>query len=1507
MRTSSHSTFLSRILAAFFVLITLLPVSLQSAPPSLVKDTNGSGNSNPSNFVEANGKLFFSTGAALMCSDGTEEGTTMVKNLEGITSLVSLDEGQVFFTKATMGSGLEIWKSDGTTEGTIKIQEFFSGGNPYVTTSGYYHGASLLCVGDKLYVAVVQETLSPPGPREMSPQFLNQTVYLYAYAEPLGMTLIRSFTFPVRVYSGDNLPEMVSYQQNGVYLSVVGGLWCVNDSSAELIHDSAYKLTKAQDTVYFNSSLELWKIDETSNQVSLIKTVATRDASCTLGDTLYFLNQEGGAVRIWESDGTEVGTVILKSIPGSTINLNFDRLVTVGDTIYFSTTSGLNQQLWKSDGTEGGTELVKSIASDEHNQSISNLTSFGGLVYFSANDGVNGSELWQSDGTEAGTVIVADITGDSNSSSPDQMFPLGSRLFFSATTPQFGRELYVYEPNPALVPDAFVLQAKDILSDQATLMGFVDFKGLQLQASVVFEWGLDGVAFPNSVAATLGSSNGVVFTPVSVVITGLASQTTYYYRLKTTYPGGELVSNVKSFQIVSPIVQSLSLSNLSNNSASLSSLVNSNGIQTNGVFEYRKVGDVAYTSTTTISAGAGTVLEARSKEIYGLQAHTEYEWRAVFTNSAGTTTVSGPNFTTSNRSPVATADGPAGVYTINVGDVVTLPVLSNDTDADGDSLQITAETSNRATIVNNGKELSFDGSGAAEGSTYEFTYTLSDGFGGSATVSVEVFFRGKPGFGSYTVDAGYNSVYLSLFILPNGFTSVDGYFEYRKVGESNFTSGDTLENVPQGIKYQTLYGLQGHTEYEWRAVFTNGAGTTTMNGPNFTTGNRTPVAVNDGPAGSYTFLNTAMPTLSVIGNDTDADEDTLTITSVTQGAHGVVGIASGGSAVSYDPEDSYVGADSFIYTISDGYGGTATGTVNVVMDSAHPVITNTPGDIMVSMDEGESFELPDLLPELEATDDVEVTSKTQSPVAGTELGLGVHTITFTVSDAVGHEVTATSTVTVIADYPVSSLDTASGGEVPGRSGMRYASFGAVGLDGEIPVFGSLVQTGAGPRRGAVTVSTPDGQETIAVLDAAPDLAGYVFSNFKDPVGNGGSAFVASVKPLLNPRSKVDDCGLWTNALNDAFGEWKLVARKGHASPVAGLNCKAIKDIALNDGGHLLWTAQLAGVSAASDTILCMQSSVASGAEVLLREGQTITDGLEQRRIKSFLALPAPARGAGDGRYNGGANTCVLVTFVGGARGIVMVGEDYPAEVVAATGSIGLTDVQAKWDALFLPAMAGDEAVVFRGKLKVGMAGVVQTTAEGIFTNLGGAGVITLVRAGEEVEEISGATFVSFEDPTSDAAGNVSFLAKIKTGSATSEALFNIPSGETHPELIVQSGQAIGDTGMKIKSFTSLAMSRGEDDHSGGIIFTAVLVPATGAATQTTGLCAVDSEGEVQVLAQTGDSVEVNGTDRTLQQISALSYVLSSPSAARSAGDVSHVVYRATFTDKTQAIIKVVVP
>jgi hypothetical protein len=91
-------------------------------------------------------------------------------------------------------------------------------------------------------------------------------------------------------------------------------------------------------------------------------------------------------------------------------------------------------------------------------------------------------------------------------------------------------------------------------------------------------------------------------------------------------------------------------------------------------------------------------------------------------------------------------------------------------------------------------------------------------------------------------------------------------------------------------------------------------------------------------------------TSSLLANDTDPDNDTLTITSGTNGSHGTVSVVAG--VLTYTPNSNYNGTDTFTYTISDGHSHTDTATATVTITAVNdPVTAAVPGPTTVYEEE----------------------------------------------------------------------------------------------------------------------------------------------------------------------------------------------------------------------------------------------------------------------------------------------------------------------------------------------------------------------------------------------------------------------------------------------------------------------------------------------------------------------------------------------------------------------------
>jgi hypothetical protein len=117
-------------------------------------------------------------------------------------------------------------------------------------------------------------------------------------------------------------------------------------------------------------------------------------------------------------------------------------------------------------------------------------------------------------------------------------------------------------------------------------------------------------------------------------------------------------------------------------------------------------------------------------------------------------------------------------------------------------------------------------------------------------------------------------------------------------------------------------------------------------------GNLPPVAIND--SGFTTLQNTilSITAASLLANDTDPNGYPLSVTGVSNPVDGTVSYDATTQMVSFTPTTDYSGAASFIYTITNGHGGTASATVSLTVITAGIVSLfptgTTPANITVN-------------------------------------------------------------------------------------------------------------------------------------------------------------------------------------------------------------------------------------------------------------------------------------------------------------------------------------------------------------------------------------------------------------------------------------------------------------------------------------------------------------------------------------------------------------------------------
>ena len=354
----------------------------------------------PSGITAFNNEVYFfaaNTGVrdSLWKSDGTSEGTKLVKALPGPLSpfysqlphKLVVQQDSLFFASNDPTDGFELWKSDGSTEGTFKINVDEA---EHTADSQLNHIAA---IGGSVYFA--------------ADDGLNGSELWRSDGPGKGATLVRD------INSGAGSSKISSIKAVGsvLYFSADDG-----------IHGQ-----------------ELWKSDGT--EAGTVMVVDSRPGANdgyawnlqSLNGNLYFnALKPDGTTAFWKTDGTSAGTELawpsIEAIRGS-IPSNW---TVVGDNAYFVVSNGSQDNLWITDGSETGTKFVKSLAQD-FNSPERSFASLDGKLYFRASSETAGSELWTSDGTEAGTTMVKDLRPGNASGLPTEITSVNGRLFF--TTP----------------------------------------------------------------------------------------------------------------------------------------------------------------------------------------------------------------------------------------------------------------------------------------------------------------------------------------------------------------------------------------------------------------------------------------------------------------------------------------------------------------------------------------------------------------------------------------------------------------------------------------------------------------------------------------------------------------------------------------------------------------------------------------------------------------------------------------------------------------------------------------------------------------------------------------------------------------------------------------------------------------------------------------------------------------------------------------------------------------
>ena len=408
-------------------------------------------------------------GAELWTSDGTEEGTVLVKDIRpgpqgsAVQSLTAVGDA-LFFVVDDGVHGTELWTSDGTEDGTRMVRDVAPGrrssapslltgidGLLYFVADDGQHGAELW-ISDGTEPGTVLVADVRPGATGAGIEHLVDAGGIVSFAAddgthgrepwasdgtPDGTALVDDVNPGA---AGSDPTGLVRLGDTVLFAADDGAtgreLWRFDDPASGALRvadildgtsgSSPESLVVAGELAYFTAvstefgTSRLWASDGTgpgTYQVSDVGGWFNRGIdlylTAVLGDVLFFVTatEDGGGAALWRSDGTGEGTHLVKDLKTFPCSDEFSALVVLGDRLVMAARGpgDWDDELWISDGTEAGTEKLEDVHPGAPGSRPGSLTVADGALFFAAFDGLHGRELWRSDGTEAGTVLVRDI------------------------------------------------------------------------------------------------------------------------------------------------------------------------------------------------------------------------------------------------------------------------------------------------------------------------------------------------------------------------------------------------------------------------------------------------------------------------------------------------------------------------------------------------------------------------------------------------------------------------------------------------------------------------------------------------------------------------------------------------------------------------------------------------------------------------------------------------------------------------------------------------------------------------------------------------------------------------------------------------------------------------------------------------------------------------------------------------------------------------------------------
>jgi len=342
-------------------------------------------------------------------SDGTEIGTFKIKEintnnvLNNATSIYTSDNaefvelnGYIYFAAGDTSNNVELWKTDGTSGGTILVKEI----NASTASSSF--PTKLIVYNNKIYFNASNGLSGSNNGYEL----------WTSDGTTAGTVLLKD------IYPGtdSSFPSDFVIHDNKLFFTANNGpngreLWVTDGTNAgtQMVKDFVVGSTGSNPQyttvyngdLYFRANGELYKSSGVIGNGGALRPIGNNPVNNpigfnVLGNRLFFSAQVTASGReLWSTNGAPFGTSLFKDINvGSGDSSPQDFEISNGILFFKATDSSGNIELWKTDGL-----AVNTVAVTNTNLNPKKLTNYNNQVYFVGSN----NRLWVSDGSLSGT------------------------------------------------------------------------------------------------------------------------------------------------------------------------------------------------------------------------------------------------------------------------------------------------------------------------------------------------------------------------------------------------------------------------------------------------------------------------------------------------------------------------------------------------------------------------------------------------------------------------------------------------------------------------------------------------------------------------------------------------------------------------------------------------------------------------------------------------------------------------------------------------------------------------------------------------------------------------------------------------------------------------------------------------------------------------------------------------------------------------------------------------